>query len=185
MKLLLPQVSGFLLLSVLAFGCAAPTASSEGLTEEEAELLDPEVTQELQGRPSYTVASVAVRGSYAGDDGCAGGFTVCHRATVSREDGRTKVWLGDEYGFEADTVWSKNGVILFSAESPDTDCDDPGCGDIVHVSGVIYPVKAGETWAPQVKLTFQMEFWHPESEDDRYGELTEIVRLHKDAIRTP
>ncbi len=181
MKLLLPRLSGIALLSLLAFGCAAPSASSDGLTDEEKQLLDPEVTQELQGRPSYTVASVAIRGDYGSSDRCAGGNIACEWISVSRENNQTKVWLGDDYGFGADTVWSKNGVILFSTDRGPGDCDDPGCGDVVRVYGVIYPVKVGETWVPQAKVTYEMEFLHPESDEDPEGEVKEVIRFTKQA----
>lgn len=181
MKLLLPRLLGFTFVAAFAVGCASPSASQDGPGQERPPL-DPAITQELQGRPSYTIASTAIRGEYRtadGDPGCADALSECEAITVTRENNRTAVWLGgSRYGYEATEVWSEDGVILFSYTGWG-DCDNPGCGDVVGVLGVIYPAKSGDTWVPRVKLTLDLEYMHPEEEDAPYGEFRHVARLEK------
>jgi hypothetical protein len=59
-------------------------------------------------------------------------------------------------------------------------CDDPGCGDIIKISGVVFLKNAaGGPSQPQVKLTVTQEFSHPESEGDPEGEVKRTVRWVK------
>ncbi|MFO0666683.1 MAG: hypothetical protein U0174_22220 [Polyangiaceae bacterium] len=182
MRTLTTLLSTCVLLS-LPVGCASvddPSADERGI--EDVQGVDAEVTQELQGKPKYTLTSTVIRGHYTNDENCTGGFDACGDADVVREGSKTIVRFGSGDRYYADT-WVSKGVILFSTKGRYEDysgfCDDPGCGDILRISGVIYPVKKGNAWVPRIKATFGLEFLHPEEEDSPEGEISETVRMEK------
>ena len=79
-------------------------------------------------------------------------------------------------------TWAKNGVVLFVNDGPiNDDCQDPGCGDMTKITGVIYPVRQGNEWVPRIKATFTTEFNYPDEEDAPSGEVTTTVRMRKNA----
>ena len=90
--------------------------------------------------------------------------------------------LGD-CELEAD-LWAKNGVLLFSIKDGYSGnaarCDDPGCGNMLKITGVIYPVRAGSKWRPQLKARYQTQFAHPESGEDPDGDFHDVVRMDFD-----
>jgi hypothetical protein len=146
-----------------------------------------EVAQELGARPSYTVRSVAIRGEYKANESasCPGGFDACERIVVRREDGTLRLEFGywdDVYRYwrsERASAWSDHGVIVFATGEIESDCDDPGCGNMTSISGVIYPVRVGERWVPQIKATYSADFPYPESEEDYSGIVRTTMRLSK------
>jgi hypothetical protein len=167
----------FPLFALACSQAAPPSASPNG--DEAALLDDAEVTQDLTARPKYTLASRAIFGAYTSDEGCPGGFEACYSLTVAREDGKTTIKFGD-YSEYPVTIWASRGVVLFSTgDMGSGDCDDPGCGDMLKVSGVIYPVKKGDAWVPRIKATYVAEFLHPEEDDAPEGEITTTIRLEK------
>jgi hypothetical protein len=182
---------------ILAIACAAPTATESveedgPLTDEERALLaDPEIGQssdELGARPKYTTRSVAVRGEFTTNETCPGGFEACERILVKKTETGLSFELGywdsmfGEYDGYRLKAWSKNGVILFVNDGPiHDDCQDPGCGDMMKITGVIYPVRQGNEWVPQIKATFTTEFDHPDEVDAPSGEVTTTVRMRKSA----
>jgi len=177
-----------LALPIPAVARAAPSASEENegpLTDEEkAMLADPEIGQtsdELGARPKYTLRSVAIRGDFQTNETCPGGFDSCERILVQKTASGLKLEFGywDSYRVKA---WSKNGVILFVNDGEiNDDCQDPGCGDMTKITGVIYPVRQGNEWVPQIKATFTTEFNHPDEVDAPSGEVTTTVRMRKSA----
>jgi hypothetical protein len=186
-----PIFLSLLALPILAVACAAPAAEEDApLTDEERALLDdPEVAQtadELGARPKYTTRSVAIRGEFTTNESCPGGFDACERILVKRTDSGLSLELGGWYGmsgaYEGYRVktWAKNGVVLFVNDGPiNDDCQDPGCGDMTKITGVIYPVRKGNQWVPQIKATFTTEFNYPDEEDAPSGEVTTTVRMRK------
>jgi hypothetical protein len=172
-------------LPIFAVACAAPSAGDDALSDEERALLgDPEIAQtsdELGAKPKYTTRSIAIRGEFTTDETCPGGFDSCERILVSR----TETGLDLEFGFWDSyrvKAWAKNGVVLFTNDGPiNDDCQDPGCGDMTKITGVIYPVRQGNEWVPQIKATFTTEFNHPDEEDAPGGEVTTTVRMRKRA----
>ena len=177
--------TSLLFLSLTLGACAAtPAAEQDPIREGERALLDdPEVSsqdQDLTGKPSYSVRSVAIRGEYTSEQGCAGGFDACYRVSVTRANDKLKIHFGDDaWGWDAADVWTRNGVILFSTGELDEECDDPGCGNMMKITGVIYPVKSGNAWVPQVKATYVADFPYPEYEGDNEGEIATTIRLKK------
>ena len=164
-------------------GCASSeegTEAERGI--EDVQGVDAEVTQELQGKPKYTTSSTVIRGSYGSNEYCQGGFDACGDAQVIRQGSRTIVKFGSDGEYTAD-AWSSRGVILFSTKGRYEDnsghCDDPGCGDILRITGVIYPVKKGNTWVPRLKATFGLEFLHPDDAESPEGEINDVVHMNK------
>lgn len=173
-------------LPLLAVACAAPSSSDEAsLTDEERALLDdPEVGQssdELGARPKYTTRSVAIRGDFSTNETCPGGFDSCERILVKKTDSGLVLEFGYYDSYRVKT-WAKNGVVLFVNDGPiNDDCQDPGCGDMTKITGVIYPVRQGNEWVPRIKATFTTEFNYPDEEDAPSGEVTTTVRMRKNA----
>lgn len=165
----------------------AACSSSEPAPGAEDPLGDPEVmVDELNGRPSYTVRSVAIRGEYrsAPDDHCPGGFDACNEIKVHYVDGKLKLEFGDwdqdfDLWSQGGTAFSQRGVVLFDTGEMHNECDDPGCGNLVRIHGVIYPVKVGNEWVPRIKTTVEADFPYPEYEGDNEGIVKTTVRLTK------
>jgi hypothetical protein len=174
-----------LALPIVAVACASPASDEDApLTDEERALLgDPEIAQtsdELGAKPKYTTRSVAIRGEFTTNETCAGGFDSCERILVKRTESGLDLEFGywDSYHV---TTWAKNGVVLFANDAINDECDDPGCGNMLRITGVIYPVRQGNEWVPQIKATFVADFPYPEEEDAPSGEVTTMVRMRKHA----
>jgi hypothetical protein len=181
MRALLPFA---VVLPLLVLGCGGTsevTAADDEPTDDE--------TYELNGRPRYTVHSAAIRGEYRANQGeyCAGGFDACDSIVVRDEDG--KLWLqfgefGESYGTpywqpEQARTWTENGVVLFTTGELQGDCDDPGCGNMMKITGVIYPVKVGDAWVPRIKAQYTAEFLYPDDEESPSGIVHTTMRLSK------
>ena len=73
----------------------------------------------------------------------------------------------------------RSGAYIFSGPEQWGDCDNPGCRDIVHVSGVVYLKRVGNTKRPPIKVNVRLDYPHPEEEGDLEGEHMETVRFEK------
>jgi hypothetical protein len=182
-------------LALAAVACGGSQASSVGDDgdngvasgdDERALLNDPEIAtsqeQELGARPKYTTRSVAIRGEYraGANDYCAGGFDACDRIVLSYENRKLKIKFGYEYTDYTAEAFTQNGVVVFSTgEMTDGDCDDPGCGNMTKISGVIYPVRVGNAWVPRVKATYSTDFPYPDEPDAPEGIVKTTIRLQK------
>ncbi|MBK6692169.1 MAG: hypothetical protein IPG50_08185 [Myxococcales bacterium] len=141
---------------------------------------DTEVEEALRTGPRYTLESPEIFGDYASDDGCAGGFDVCYSVKVRRSGDKVEVVLGDEsFGAVVAPAWMSRGSVLFSVDGLEGDCDDPGCGNLQKISGVIYPVKKGTKWVPQVKASIVADFPFPDEQEAPSGEVKSVVRYKK------
>jgi hypothetical protein len=171
-------------LPLFVLACSSPPAAPAA---SDSPLNDPEVMEdELRGRPSYTVHSVAIRGEYRANDQeyCPGGFDACEQIKVHYESGKLRLEFGDYdayYGYwqEGASAWSERGVVLFDTGELTGDCDDPGCGNMLRITGVIYPVKVGDAWVPRIKASYSAEFPYPEQEGDNEGIVKTTMRLNK------
>jgi hypothetical protein len=148
-----------------------PASADEGDAEESQD-------QALGSKPKYTLGSRTILGDYRSTEGCNGGVTECDYAVVRRVGDRLEVELGgDGRIFQA---WATaQGVLVFSSGELEGDCDDPGCGNLFKVNGVIYPVKKGNRWVPQLKSTVVVDYPYPEEEDSPSGFVTTVVRYQK------
>jgi hypothetical protein len=178
---------GFALVALVALGCASDPSSSNG--PDDGLLGDAEVTQELNGKPRYSARSLAIRGEYKApnDQGCPNGSDVCERIVVHRENEKTWFEFGyydryDRYWENSGEarVWSENGVVLFTTGEINDDCDDPGCGNFVTITGVIYPVKVGDEWEPRMKVHYTLAFPFPDEPDAPEGIVKRTIRLHRE-----
>lgn len=140
-----------------------------------------DVTSELRAKPRYTFKTREVLGEYTSDGGCAGGFDACDSVEIMPlEEGEgLRIWFGGPYGFDAPLRQTKNGVLVFSTAVNWADCDDPGCGDLRHISGVVYPVAKKGKWVPQVKATYLAEFRYPDEQGAPEGEVKTVLHLTK------
>jgi hypothetical protein len=174
-------------LTLGSFGCATD-AGEDASTErgiEDVEGIDGEVTQDLGARPKYTLSTALVRGTYVANASCPA-TSGCQDLYVVMERGRLVVRFedGDTY-YSADMVadvWASGGNLLFSTKNRlegRGDCDDPGCGNIEKVTGIIYPVRVGNAWVPGIKTTYQMEYKFPDWDGAPEGYVSETARLTK------
>lgn len=157
-------------------GCRGPEDAAPFADETAA-------TEALTGAPRYDLSSDVVLGEYTSDEGCPGGFDACERVVVRRSGAKVEVSFGfDAFGSRSyiASAWSDGRVILFSTgDITDGDCDDPGCGNLVRMSGVIYPVRVGQRWVPQVKATYAVDFPFPDEPDAPDGEVRTTIRLKR------
>lgn len=157
------------------FGC-----SSNGLVERpaNADADDAEVSAALRsGAPRYTKSSPEVVGKYSSAQGCPGGFDVCDDIEVRRKGAGLEVSLGmDRY---VARVFESRGALVFSVDGLNEDCDDPGCGNLTKISGVIYATRLDGKWVPRIKATVLIDFPFPDEEGAPEGEVKTVVRLDK------
>ncbi len=167
-------------LFLLAAACAQP-ASGTAAPDGEEEVASAE--GELGARPRYTRRNTTLLGKWASPNHCPGGFDLCEDARVIKEaDGSWSIALGyaDQWGDDPPKykLVPADGVFVFSSGDDGVpgydDCQDPGCGDVMKVSGVLYPKRVGDTWRPTIKVTYDMEFWHPDEEDAPHGEVRHV-----------
>ena len=95
--------------------------------------------------------------------------------------------VGVQVGFDNESI-----LITFAHRSDETraifsidggpwamPCDDPGCGDLLKISGVVYPVRQGNDWGPQIKATYDAEFPFPDEKDAPNGDVRSTIHLQK------
>lgn len=159
------------LLSLAA--CAAPSGEATGEEDPIASL-----EEDLRGAPRYTHRTTALLGTYLGGGDCPYGSELCEYARIDKEaDGSWSISLGLSEYYESPKYKLKpvNGVFVFSSAGARItdydDCQDPGCGDYQHISGVLYPKRAGDTWKPSLKVTYDIHFAHPDEEDAPSGDV--------------
>ncbi len=174
----MPSRLAWVLSCVFLAACAAPVPADEARGEEASELRDK--------KPRYSLESAELLGEYANDEGCPGGFDACEQIRLRRTaDGAgLEVSIGGyeqwyARGLVAPVQATQSGVLVFTTgelpnELPWADCQDPGCGNILKVSGVIYPVAQGDTWIPRLKATFTLDFPYPDEDGAPEGELREV-----------
>lgn len=133
--------------------------------------------------PKYTMEKFKqITGNYVGENDCAGGFDLCEQATVKLDsDGKAVIIFGDrQYGsqIEVRNITAQNGRILFQAEI-EMDCDDPGCGNLQAVRGVIYPKKVGRKYVPVLKGFVTTDFPYPDDEDAPRDIVNDVFHLSR------
>lgn len=132
--------------------------------------------------PKYNLKSKEIYGGYeeVGSSGCTEYKTglPCIGAEVLKINGKAVLHLST-YDVSI-PLNASNGRIIFKKEGSDfAQCDDPGCFDLLGVSGVIYPKKQGNKYIPAVKVYLYKEYPYPDEEDSPSGEVTETERFIK------
>jgi hypothetical protein len=165
------------------FDQSSDGALSDDVSDADADALSsliPSTAKEDAARPLYTLRSRDVRGFYNNNgDSCDGGFDACSGSVVQLNGRRLVVDFGD--GEAELSLIAKHGVIVFSSgtklESNRDSCDSPGCANLVKISGVIFPVRRGASFVPQMKAKVVSQFAHPEFEGDRNGDFATTLRF--------
>ena len=154
--------------------------SSNGAIEAaNADADDAEVSAALRGgAPRYTKTSPEVVGKYSSDQGCPGGFDVCYDIEVRRKGAGLEVSLGMDDRYVA-RAFESRGALVFSVDGLNEDCDDPGCGNLTKISGVIYATRLAGKWVPRIKATVLADFPFPDEEGAPEGEVKTVIRLDK------
>jgi hypothetical protein len=69
--------------------------------------------------------------------------------------------------------------MVFKWENPEMgDCDDPGCWNLLGLSGVIYSKKLSRGGTvPAIKLYVKKDYPHPDEADASEGEVTEVEKF--------
>lgn len=124
--------------------------------------------------PEYSLESPEILGGYRLPRArCLSTGPSCDFATIKKVRGRVVVEL-PEYEQTITLRESAGGRLTFSWENPENDdCDDPGCGNLLKVSGVVYPRKVGRSYVSTLKLYVTMDYPFPDEEDAPSGETVE------------
>lgn len=121
-----------------------------------------------------------ITGQYqASNGGCDGGFVACDFLTVKKQgDGKFRITFGSEeysdYVVELNKT-TRSGEFSFD-QSFDDDCQDPGCGNMLNISGKLQVVGG----KPVITATFEIEFSHPEEPGDREGTISKTIEFSKE-----
>lgn len=131
-------------------------------------------------KPRYTTHSLELVGEYA---------PLTHRSCKD-ERGRpcteavikhTPEGLVIQATYEGRDEWFKlfpvsSGALVFKWTNPqEGDCDDPGCGNLISISGVVYPKKINGKWTPALKMNVVNDFPFPEEPGDPSGLVTTVL----------
>jgi hypothetical protein len=100
---------------------------------------------------------------------------------VRRKGTKLEVAFGDpRWGLVVTEARASRGVLVFtSGVMPSDECDAPGCGNLLKVSGVIYPVAENGKWVPQIKATYTIECPYPDDPEAPRGEVRTTQRMKK------
>lgn len=132
--------------------------------------------------PKYNLASGEVYGEYEEltNEWCKDTEDrPCVAGEVNKENGQVVLYLVD-FDRTIPLKPTAAGRLVFKWENPkDDDCDDPGCWNLLGLSGVIYPkLKAGK-WVPALKVFARKDYPFPDEEGAPEGEVTEIYKYNK------
>ena len=139
------------------------------------------------GKPRYSLSSSELIGEYEAiaDVGCIDGLDVCYESSILKKDGKLVIYFGaSDYYEYSDKIFrlrkTKNGVLVFTGGGFNDDCDNPGCANVLSISGVVYPKKIDGIWVPQVKANIELECGAPEDGGcDGEEEYKYTVRMRK------
>lgn len=133
--------------------------------------------------PQYSLSSKEIYGEYEQltTDFCTEvpGNGPCLGARVKAVGKNAVIELVD-YDATLSLYETKNGRVVFNwINKEDDDCDDPGCWNLLGLSGVIYAKKKGNQYVPALKVFVKKDFPYPGEEDDREGEVIETENFIK------
>jgi hypothetical protein len=131
--------------------------------------------------PKYDLKTKAVLGGYEQlNSSCteSGTRRPCVLAEVVKTSTGLKLNLLDhDLSFP---LTAENGRLTFDWENPENgDCDDPGCGNLLSLKGVVYPLKKGSNYVPALKVFKTEDYPFPEYEGDNEGEVKSVVNFVK------
>lgn len=134
--------------------------------------------------PQYSLATTEVYGQYEQftTSSCTDEHSrPCVGATVKKVNGKAILKLTD-FDAQIPLFETSNGRrrIVFNWEnSQDGDCDDPGCWNLLGLSGVIYPKKQGNKYVPALKVFVKKLYPFPDEEGAPEGEVSETENYIK------
>ena len=102
--------------------------------------------------------------------------SILRQAVVRKSEGASVIDLDNGHTLP---LVEKNGVFVFSESFGDGDCDDPGCGNLTRIFGVVYNKRINDKWVPTVKASVEIDFPYPESDDDYDGPVTFVAHFGK------
>lgn len=137
------------------------------------------VASEAQAaKPKYTLGSSEIYGTYEqlNTDSCTDEQNrPCPVGAIKKVDGKIVLDLVD-YNAQI-PVRAKDGVIVFKWDNPEQgDCDDPGCYNLLGITGLISPAKKGNKWIPTLKMMVKKDYPFPDEEGAPEGGVIEIER---------
>lgn len=133
-------------------------------------------------KPQYTAKSAEVVGDYTplpGQD--CWQMELCEKVTITSTPRGLMLIADNEFRRIVTSLRATpQGTLLFKWTNPVWErCDDPGCGDLRSLGGVIYPKLIDDQWVPAMKLHLNYEYRFPVEVDDPNGEVTKTFSLIK------
>jgi hypothetical protein len=126
------------------------------------------------------VAEVVGSYEYADNSSCTESETglPCLAAFVTvDEQGRPFVEFAD-YGTKIALKPLSDRLVFKWVNSENDDCDDPGCWNLLGLSGVIYSKKLSRGGSvPAIKLYVKKDYPFPDEDDAPEGETTEVEKF--------
>lgn len=132
--------------------------------------------------PKYDLSSKEILGAYEEVNGSCTDINdrPCIGVRIKKGDGVITVTLENYRDIEVNLRETKKRALVFKWENPENDdCDDPGCYNILGISGVVYAKKKGRTYTPAVKLYVKKDYPFPDEDDAPEGEVTEVENFVK------
>ena len=128
-------------------------------------------------KPAYDFTASEVYGTYEQQttESCTERGRPCVAAVIKTIKGQPVIDLKD---FGRDPIplsETKRGNLVFKWENPeDDDCDDPGCSNLLGLSGVVYPKKVGSKFVPAVRVFAKWDYPFPDEEDAPEGNVVHV-----------
>lgn len=138
------------------------------------------VSAQAAQKPAMKISDPEVRGAYklsSPQSGCEDeGRGICESASITKKGAKLYVEFAD--GSYSIPLAQKGDVLAFSGDFQE-DCDNPGCGNVEKIFGVVYFKKFAGAWVRTIKVNTVVDFRHPESEGDPEGLVTSTAYLTK------
>ena len=141
-------------------------------------------------KPRLSLKTKGLVGDYVNlEDSCYDSLEACEEAHIRMTSKGLVMWFG---GVPGDgwrptqyfvRMWEKNGVIIFAGSNYGDDCDNPGCGNMVGVSGVIYPKYIRGAWRIAIKTRHYLNYPAPDDFGAPAGRKTYVFRFFKARLR--
>lgn len=131
-------------------------------------------------RPAMKISDPKILGAYklnSPEFGCQDeGRGICEKASISKKGAKLFVEFAD--GSYSIPLTQKNDVLTFSGDFQE-ECDNPGCGNVEKIFGIVYFKKLAGAWVGTIKVNTVVDFPYPESEEDPEGPTTSTAYLTK------
>jgi hypothetical protein len=134
----------------------------------------------VEKRPALLINNPQILGQYSPATGvyCQDeGRGICQSAKIEKKGADTFVVFANDPKYSM-TLSQKKDVLFFT-QNFEMDCDNPGCGNLGSIYGIVYYKKINGQWALTIKVTTVVDFPFPDEEDAPEGLVTSSAHLFK------